>query len=280
MTFTPRDLFRLGLTAALLSSTSLAACGGEGGEAASGEGGESAVHGEAGESASMAGEAGESAGGEGGESAGGEGGEGGEGGAHGPETMPIQNRLAFMRGHVEAGLALYRAGAPDQAARHLLHPVSETHADEREGLDELGFNGDLFVSISNALDAGTASSEIEADLAAAEDNLSMLADEVGGSDKEIINFLMDTTLAEYRAGVSPDGEIVNAGEFQDAYGFVTVAEDYAADLPGAEGEAVRAELAKLKALWTGAPLADSTPAPVDAVAAQVSRVELELSAIR
>lgn len=269
MTFTPRDLFRLGLTAALLSSTSLAACGGEGGEASGGEGGESAVHGEAGESASMAGEGGE-----------GEGGEGGEAGAHGPETMPIQNRLAFMRGHVEAGLALYRAGAPDQAARHLLHPVSETHAAEREGLDELGFNGDLFVSISNALEAGTASSEIESDLAAAEDNLSMLADEVGGSDKEIINFLMDTTLAEYRVGVSSDGEIVNAGEFQDAYGFVTVAEDYAADLPGAEGDAVRAELSKLKALWTGAPLADSTPAPVDAVAAQVSRVELELSAIR
>lgn len=44
------------------------------------------------------------------------------------ETLPVQFRVAFMSGHVEAGLALYRAGAPDQAARHLLHPVSETHA--------------------------------------------------------------------------------------------------------------------------------------------------------
>ncbi|MEQ9316831.1 MAG: hypothetical protein RLN72_13335, partial [Henriciella sp.] len=180
MSFTPRNLVRLGLTAALLSTTSLAACGGEAGEA--GEGSETEIAGEAGESASVAGE------GEGGE------GEGGEGGAaHTPETLPIQNRLAFMRGHVEAGLALYRAGASDQAAKHLLHPVSETHAAEREGLDAMGFDGALFVSISDALEAGTASSEIEADLVRAEDNLSTLADTVGGSSKDILNFLLDTT---------------------------------------------------------------------------------------
>ncbi|MEQ9317360.1 MAG: hypothetical protein RLN72_16030, partial [Henriciella sp.] len=68
--------------------------------------------------------------------------------------------------------------------------------------------------------------------------------------------------------------------YADAFGFVTVASDYAADLEGAEGEAVRAELQKLIALWPEAPLADSIPAPVDQVAAQVSRVQLELSAIR
>ncbi|MEM5515660.1 hypothetical protein WNY37_01790 [Henriciella sp. AS95] len=276
MSFTPRNLVRFGLAAALLGSTSLAACGGEAGEGEAGEG-EAAAVGEAGEATSYSGEGGEGASyageGEGGE------GEGGEGGANSPAEMPIQNRLAFMRGHVEAGLALYRAGAPEQAARHLLHPVSETHAAEREGLDELGFNGPLFESISAALDSGTESSEIEADLAAAEENLAMLADEVGGNPKDIINFLMDTTLAEYRVGVV-DVEIVNAGEYQDAYGFVTVAEDYAADLEGDAGDAVRTELAVLKAIWPSAPLADSTPAPVDQVAAQVSRVQLELSAIR
>lgn len=266
MSFTPRNLVRLGLTAALLSTTSLAACGGEAGEAAEGETGETAIVGEAGEGAAFAGE------GEGGE------GEGGEAG-HAPETLPIQNRLAFMRGHVEAGLALYRAGAPEQAAAHLLHPVSETHAAEREGLDELGFDGDLFVGISDALEAGTASSDIETDLARAEENLEMLADTVGGSNKDILNFLLDTTLAEYRVGVV-DGAIVNAGEYADAYGFVTVASDYAADLEGAEGEAVRAELATLRDMWPEAPLAESTPASVDQVAAQVSRVQLELSAIR
>ena len=192
MTFTPR-LMRLGLTAALLGTTSLAACGGEAGEAADGEAGEAAVVSDAGEtdtadagttSSSDAGYSGEMGEGEGGE------GEGAGGPSHDPATMPRQNRLAFMRGHVEAGLALYRAGAPDQAARHLLHPVSETHAAEREGLDELGFKSDLFVEISKALDEGTSSEEIEDKLTEAEDNLSMMAGKVDGNPADIVDFLM------------------------------------------------------------------------------------------
>ncbi|WP_300391618.1 hypothetical protein [Henriciella sp.] len=278
MTFTPRNFVRLGLTAALLGSTSLAACGGEAGE--TGEGAEAEVAGEAGEASQVSAPSGE--GGEGayaGEAGEGGEGEGGEGGAHTMETLPIENRLAFMRGHVAAGLALYRAGAPEQAAKHLLHPVSETHAQEREGLDELGFNGELFVEISDELEAGTASDDIEDKLAQAEENLAMLADEAGGSDKDILNFLLDTTLEEYRVGVT-DGEIVNAGEYADAFGFIKVASDYASGLEGEAGEAVREELEVLAAMWADAPLADSSPAPVDQVASQVSRVQLELSAIR
>ena len=275
MTFTPRDMVRFGLTAALLGSTSLAACGGQGDDAATQVNSSS----EASSDTSQPGDAGEAGyAGEGGESGEGGEGEGGENGAHGMDTLPIENRLAFMRGHVAAGLALYRAGAPDQAAKHLLHPVSETHAEERAGLDERGFKADLFVEISNALEAGTASEEIEDKLAEAEDNLSVLADEVGGSSKDILNFLLDTTLEEYRIGVT-DGEIVNAGEFADAYGFVTVAEDYADDLGGPAGDSVRQELGVLKAMWPKAPLANSAPAPVDQVAAQISRVQLELSGV-
>ena len=284
MTFKPRNFVRFGLSAALLGSTALAACSGEaGGEAGEGESSmeasEAAQTADAGDSAPAAGEgegsyAGE---GEGGEGEGGEG-EGGEAGAHSMETLPIENRLAFMRGHVAAGLALYRADAPEQAAPHLLHPVSETHAEEREGLDERGFKADLFVEISEALESGTESDEIEDKLSEAEENLSTLADEVGGSTKEILSFLLQTTVDEYRVGVT-DGEITNAGEFADAYGFVQVAMDYASDLEGEAGEAVREELSVLAAMWSGAPVESSTPAPVDQVAAQVSRVQLELSAI-
>ncbi|WP_300377429.1 hypothetical protein [Henriciella sp.] len=281
MTFTPRDLVKFGLTAALLGTTSLAACGAPEDGEAGGEGAattEQAAQTE--ETSAYAGE-GEGEGGSAsfaGEGEGGEG-EGGEGGAASMDTLPVENRLAFMRGHVEAGLALYRAGAPEQAAPHLMHPVSETHAAERQGLDELGFKGDLFVGISEALENGTESSEIEGELGEAEDNLAMLADKAGGSTPDILNFLLDTTLAEYRIGVV-DGEISNAAEYADAFGFVKVASDYAGDLEGDAGEAVREELQALQALWPEAPLASSTPAPVDEVAAQISRVQLELSAVR
>lgn len=49
-----------------------------------------------------------------------------------------------MSGQVAAGIALYRAGESEAAAPHLLHPVSETHADERAGLAELGFDAAPF----------------------------------------------------------------------------------------------------------------------------------------
>ena len=68
---------------------------------------------------------------------------------HSPEEMEemqklaVEKRVAFMSGHVVAGLTLYRAGAPEQAAKHLLHPVSETHAAERAGIDALGFKADV-----------------------------------------------------------------------------------------------------------------------------------------
>ena len=267
MTFTPRDLVRFGLTAALLGSTSLAACSDGAGTNA-----DPAPASEADAARPAAAPAGE-----GGEGAYAGEGEGGEGGAMTMDTLPVENRLAFMRGHVEAGLALYRAGAPEQAAPHLLHPVSETHAEERAGLDELGFKGDLFVEISNALEAGTASSDIEDKLAEAEENLAMMAEKAGGNRRDILNFLLDTTLAEYRIGVE-GADIVNAGEFADAFGFVTVAQDYAESLEGEAGDMVRRELGVLAAMWPSAPLADSTPAPVDEIAAQISRVQLELSA--
>ncbi|MEP1605863.1 MAG: hypothetical protein ABJJ48_06095, partial [Marinomonas sp.] len=92
----------LGLAGALMGGT-LAGCssGGENGE--SGEEG-SAVAGEAGEAGEAGADTQAAAGGEAGE--GGESGEAGESAS----SLPLQQRLAFMAGHVEAGLALYRAG--------------------------------------------------------------------------------------------------------------------------------------------------------------------------
>ena len=53
-------------------------------------------------------------------------------------SLPIIYRLAFMTGHVEAGIELYKLNELEMAAPHLLHPISEMHVEERKGLDELG----------------------------------------------------------------------------------------------------------------------------------------------
>ena len=190
--------------------------------------------------------------------------------------LPIEKRVAFMSGHVQAGIALYRAGAPDQAAPHLLHPVSETHQAERAGIDALGFDQSIFISVSEALDSGKPASEIEAQLKAAEANLAKLQRKAGGDPAEIIRFLMDTVVEEYAIGVNK-GEITDPGEYQDAYGFTIIAVRLAKRMDNPKNKELRQALARLKNTWpkTG-PLADSKPKSVPAVKKRVAEVLAQL----
>lgn len=247
----------LGLATAL-AGAGLAGCSGEAGEA--GESGETAQVGEAGESGAS---------GEGGES--GESGEGGEGGA-----ISTDLRVVFMAGHVEAGLALYRAGETEAAARHMRHPVDEPHASEREGLEALGFDPAPYQAVAAALEAGEAASAVEPQLAAAEANLAAMREAAGGEAAAQIRYLMDTAVAEYTAAVK-DGKITDPGEYQDAWGFVKVANDIAIGLPGPKGASVRQTLGTMLGLWKGdAPVPNDEPAPAGQVSALASRVLLDL----
>lgn len=192
--------------------------------------------------------------------------------AHEMATLPPEHRVAFMAGHVVAGLALYRAGAADEAAPHLLHPVSETHAAERAGIEALGFDATPFEAVSAALEQGRDAAGIEPMLAAAEANIALVRQNAGGDPAGIIDYLMDTTEQEYAIGVR-DGRIADAGEYQDAYGFSVVALQIAPRLAEpARSDAMR-EIEALVGLWPeGGPLARSEPTPVDVVSAQIARV--------
>ena len=195
------------------------------------------------------------------------------------QALAVEKRVAFMSGHVEAGLALYRAGAPDQAAKHLLHPVSETHQAERAGIDALGFDQQVFLDVSEALNQGLPADEIEPRLAAAEANMALIQANAGGDPIEIISFLLDTIEEEYRIGVN-DGMITDAGEYQDAFGFTVVALNLARDIDSELTGQLTSELETLLALWpeTG-PLAAATPAPVADLDAQTANIRYILGAL-
>jgi hypothetical protein len=197
-------------------------------------------------------------------------------GHHSMGTLPLEKRIAFMSGHVEAGLALYRAGKPEQAAQHLLHPVSETHQAERAGIDSLGFKPDLFKSVSKALDAGRPASEIEPMLVEAEENITLLQKNSGGDVVELITFLMEKVDEEYNAGVS-EGMIVEAGEYQDAFGFSIVALKMAKRMEGDKAASLIEEASKLVSMWPEiGPLADSKPTPAEEVVNQANKVVEQL----
>ncbi|MEO0576907.1 MAG: hypothetical protein AAF004_15730 [Pseudomonadota bacterium] len=186
-------------------------------------------------------------------------------------NLPLPLRLAFMTGHVEAGLALYRAGEPRMAAKHLLHPVSETHAGERVGLDALGFDGALFTDVSDALDAGVAAADVEPQLLAAQANLTSVAARAGGDTREIIFFLMDTVVEEYAIGVR-DGVVADMGEYQDAFGFTRVALSHAQTLPDDIRADVQTRLTTLLSAWPEAPVPPEKPTDVAAVVRLVQAV--------
>lgn len=194
------------------------------------------------------------------------------------ETLPIEYRVAFMSGHVEAGLALYRAGAPDQAAKHLLHPVSETHASERAGIDALGFKPDVFETVSAKLDQGAPAKDIEPLLQDAEANMSLMQTEAGGNPHDIILFLMDTAEEEYGIGVT-NGVITDPGEYQDAYGFSVVALNIAKRLDRPAHADLVTQLEILVDFWPASgPLAASTPAPEPTIFLQIANVRSALLA--
>lgn len=191
-------------------------------------------------------------------------------------TLPVPHRVAFMAGHVTAGLALYRAGATSEAAPHLLHPVSEMHAAERVGIDALGFDAAPFEAVSAALEANRPAAEIEPMLQAAEANLALVRRNAGGDPKAIISYLMDTTEEEYAIGVR-DGMITDPGEYQDAYGFAVVALETAETLPDAVRTNTVRELQALVDLWpAGGPLAASKPPASKPVADQTAKVRTAL----
>lgn len=188
------------------------------------------------------------------------------------ESGELAKRLAFMAGHVEAGIALYRAGESEAGGPHLLHPVSEAYAEEREGLDQLGFDPAPFEAVSAALEAGRPANEIEPQLEAVEANLATMREKAGGQPDELIVYLMQLAVEEYRIGVK-DGTITDAGEYQDAWGFAVVARQLAEQLPAPTAGAVSEELDTLIALWPeAAPTVGDDPASVDAVIAQAAKV--------
>jgi hypothetical protein len=181
-----------------------------------------------------------------------------------------------MSGHVEAGLALYRAGKPDQAAKHLLHPVSETHQAERAGIDALGFTPDVFKAVSKALDEGRPASEIEPMLIKAEENILLLQKNSGGDLNEIINFLMEKVAEEYKEGVK-DGKIVEAGEYQDAFGFSVVALKMAKRIKSERSEQLVQEAQKLVKMWPEiGPLASSKPFSEEELDKQIENITKNL----
>ena len=191
--------------------------------------------------------------------------------AHQPSALPMPLRLAFMSGHVNAGITLYHAGEPEMASSHLLHPVSETHADERTELEEIGFSAPIFESVALALEARKPNTLVLPLLERAREHMEMLKTKVGGDPTTIIRFLLETTIEEYSIGVQ-NGELTDLGEYQDAFGFALTAAEHASRLPKASQNQLVEEVSSLQKIWLRGPLPVENPAPAEELSMAVSAI--------
>lgn len=170
------------------------------------------------------------------------------------------SRLGLIRGHLLVGYQLYRQGEADMAITHMKHPRDELYAGLVPAIEYRG--GKRFdVALSKLANCVTSRASQE-DVATAYQELEIAikaAEAVVKADLQIslqsIKTLIRTAADEYAIGVD-NGELVNAHEYQDAYGFTEIAKRRLQELPESMRsqsqetiDKVNAYLADIADLW-------------------------------
>ena len=188
------------------------------------------------------------------------------------EELSPQLRLAFISGHVAAGIFLYRSGRLSEASKHLMHPASETHKAERIGLEREGLDIESFETISRSIEAGIKASQLATLLKKAEENLLAVSNRITVDDKAVIKFLLQTAIKEYKAGVPRGKFIANLGEYQDSWGFVVVARRHAEKLKGETRDSLIYNLDALLKNWSDGPLEVDEALPYEKMEMKITSI--------
>lgn len=223
-----------------------------------------------------------------------EGGEGGEGGEAGytnedPDQVFAVN-LLLTKGHLHIAHEMAGLGNWDYAGAHAQHPAAETYDNLKPELEKRGaapFEAELDALVEQIIEKKPAAQIAQAyDAVIAKIDAAHGKIEAGKRASPAFTMtsamaLLKQASAEYAIGVK-QGKIVNLQEYQDAHGFIFVADQMIAGLdktlPGLAG--ITAELAKLKAAWSPSARMDSMVAPEADILGGISRIELKAGKIR
>lgn len=216
-----------------------------------------------------------------------EGGEGGESGGRksrnaAERKIDFLKNLSLVEGHLIAGHALYKAGAKDGAKTHMKHPSDELYGKLAPGFKE--FSAPRFDSslerMASAIEQGESLAKIEAAFQAVLADIERARGKTQPTVKTHLltaSYVVREAGAEFFDGVK-DGKVVNAHEYQDAYGFVEAGKrliDSARSTTAEQKKAVaqaRQALNKLNGSWptlTGDGPITTTAAGVHAIASQI-----------
>ena len=228
------------------------------------------------------------------QSEGGEGGEGGEAGEAGQQpdddsvdwaTVDILMDTGLLEGYLLAGVALYDAGRPQDAAVHMKAPGDDVYDDLTAHLADIGAPtlGDDLKALAAAVAAGKPKADVDAAFKGVRDKLQALRGNVAATDLEQATAVLETfkrAQDEYGDAVV-DGRLDDAAEYADAWGFVqaarAMAERMAAggDTPAAAfGGKAAAAIDTLKPLMPEATAAGPVSQDSALFSAAVAQIEL------
>ncbi|MFA5632144.1 MAG: hypothetical protein WC997_11565 [Porticoccaceae bacterium] len=196
---------------------------------------------------------------------------GGEGEGMSEDDDPVTDDVVFLsqlgqiRGHLLVGMELFRAGHLDHARTHMKHPEDELYSALKPAFEARGipaFDSQL-TGLAQSVEENKDASEVEAAYSALLAELDRVEGQVDASAQDwllVAVELVRTAAEEYGIAVDDSGKMVNAHEYQDAFGFVKTADAMVAAIDGAGSEALSAAVAESKALIE--PLYDAWPSLV------------------
>lgn len=219
-----------------------------------------------------------------------EGGEGGESGASAEDvgaeaTVEILTEIGEIEGNLLTGIAFQRAGQADKAVQHFGHPRADIYPLIEEALAARKappFEAELDALTKVATDDPAS---VEAAFAAAMMAIGATRTALAAEPKDefaALVALVRNAGADLEKGVA-DGAVADAGEYEDAWGYIEAARIWASRLAGASDEKVKAAATKAMAaldevaagLPGAAPAADATiTAASDLVLSAAARIEL------
>lgn len=204
-------------------------------------------------------------------------------------------RLGLMRGHLLVGHALFSLGESRAARTHAKHPSDELYAGVAPAFARRGASGfatELEAHAAAVAAAGTGGGEaaVTASYAALKNAIARSEGVVATSPSlaaRVIVLLLEEAASEYAVGIV-DGQLENAHEYQDAFGFTQVALELArsqhATLPAGDPDRevfanIAQRISALDHLWPTLmppPRLDRDGASIARAANEVARLGLRL----
>lgn len=164
-------------------------------------------------------------------------------------------KLGLIRGHLLVASELFEAGHFKLAQRHSKHPAEEVYQELLPSLAHFelpGFGAEL-AAFADVLAAGEQGSALFRDsyarlittMIALENQLSLNERQL----QRVAFDLVSQAAVEYAVGVAEDGRVTDLQEYQDAYGFVTIAKGKIVDEAAVESAQLASAFTAALRLW-------------------------------